>query len=83
MAKFLNSLAGLNSGLKTIAIIRNNAAEQTIRALNELIKKPAMMGIKKIILKDADSRMILERENFCKNLCDCSQNFKKIQMIVL
>jgi len=72
MAKFLRSLTGLNSGLKTLAIIKNNTGEHTAKALNLLLKEPSMREIKKIILKDADSRLNLEKENFCKNLYDCS-----------
>jgi hypothetical protein len=83
MAKFLQSLIGLQSGLKTLAIIRNNTGEQTIEALNLLFREPAMREIKKIILKDVDSRLMLERENFCKNLFDCHFNFIKVKVLVL
>ena len=83
MAKFLKSLTYLRPGLETLAIIKNNTGEHTIKALNLLFREPAMRDIKKIILKDVDSRLILEKENFCKNLFDCHYNFKKVQMLVL
>jgi hypothetical protein len=83
MAKFLNSLMKLRSGLRTIAIINNNTGEHTIKALNSLFHEHAMREIQKIILKDVDSRLILERELFCKNLFDSHINFNKVQMLVL
>lgn len=83
MAIFLNSLTKLRSGLSTLAIIKNNTGEHTIKALNALLWEKAMREIKNIILKDVESRLFLERELFCKNLFDCNKNFVKVQMLVL